>query len=211
MPFGPRRGYSDHLRPCQVRGLQAATSYAEEIGRPLDACIDINWSRTSWEDDPEGEALERTIKKLRRWLSRQDEELYAIWVRENPPKKGPGAHLMLHLPRRLLKPLKEIAMDLLPEGCRDTDGKAVWVHPAGTTSFARMSRVLYLSKGINPGRVCETLGIKPQDQGRVIGKRCGMTENLGPTAQRRHREVAVLINTANALANVEAASLKEAV
>jgi hypothetical protein len=42
MPYGPKKGHSDHIAPERARDLAAAAAYAEEIGRPLNTCIDIN-------------------------------------------------------------------------------------------------------------------------------------------------------------------------
>src|SRR5215210_5480743 len=122
MPFGPPRGYSDHIGPARARDLIAAASFAGRLGRPLDTCIDINWTRTSAGDDPHGDALELVVKKVRRWLTARNQVLYALWVRENPPKRGPNAHIMLHLPRDYLRALKRIGSDLLPRDCSDLDG-----------------------------------------------------------------------------------------
>lgn len=97
---------------------------------------------------------------------------------------------MMHLPDGQLKTLKMVGPDLLPEGCKDTDGKAVWIHPTGETREARAKRVVYISKGVRPGRTAKTLGIEPEPQGRVIGKRCGTTDNLSAAARDQHRAAA---------------------
>ena len=186
MPYGPKKGHSDHIAPARARDLAEAAVYAEEIGHPLNTCIDINWTRTSVGDDPKGAHLQRVIKKARRWLGKEGEELFALWVRE-APRKGPNSHLMMHLPHGQLKALKKVGPDLLPEGCQDTDGKAVWIHPTGNSKEARAARVIYISKGVRPGRTADQLGIGPEKQGRVFGKRCGMTENLSAAARDRHR------------------------
>lgn len=187
MPFGPGKGHSNNLRPQQAREIRQAWEFAEWLDRQLTACIDINWTRTSAGDDHDGHLLRAVLKDLRGWLAGRRLDLYAIWFRENPERKGPNSHVMLHLPEgQLLRDLKHYGSALLPHGCQDCDGRAVYIHPAGSTRHARASRFLYLSKGVRPGRIAESLGIRPQGQGRVFGKRCGTTENLGPAARRRY-------------------------
>ncbi len=85
---GCRQGYSPY--ETQVEGLPI-------WGMSVNTCIDINWTRTSAGDDPDGAALQRVIKKTRRWLDKEGEELFTVWVRE-APRKGPNSHIMMHLP-----------------------------------------------------------------------------------------------------------------
>jgi hypothetical protein len=187
MPFGPKRGWSDYIRPSQVRDILAAANHAETLGRPLNTCIDINWSRTSAGHDPKGASLQRVLKRLRRWLIQHGAALSALWVREHPHRKGPNGHIMLHLPRELLKELRQDELTLLPQGCRDLDGRSIRVHPTGETRAARTARVIYVCKGVKPGRIAKVLGIDPEFQGRIFGKRCGLTENLTVAARRVNR------------------------
>lgn len=199
MPYGPRRGWSDAITGRQARELHAAAAFASEVGRPLVYRIHINWNRTALGDDATGAAGAAFRQRLARWLRDPEQDggpLHAIYVRERPslPAPKPNDHLHLHLPRRLFAPLVRAAPALLPAAAHPFEPEAIVVDDAiGRTERARDGALTYLLKGIAPGAARHinigAFAIRPEPQGRVQGKRVGVTETLGPAARaRQHRD-----------------------
>ncbi|MFK5600654.1 hypothetical protein ACFZ8E_27280 [Methylobacterium sp. HMF5984] len=197
MPYGPRRGWSDFISGRQARELYAADAFAGKIGRPLLYRIHLNWSRTALEDDADGSAAAAYRNRIARWLRSPDQgrhALYAIYVRERPAGASakPNDHIHLHVPADLAERLPAAAADLLPRSAFPLGRKAIVVDQIGWTMPARHGALAYLLKSTAPGaaRLMECdglLAIRPQPQGRVHGKRCGVTENLSRAARERYR------------------------
>lgn len=196
MPFGAYRGWSDVITGRQARELHAASVFAGVLNRPLLYRIHINWSRTALGDDIAGEAGAAYRARIARWLRHPDQgghPFYAIYARERPPgfADKPNDHIHLHVPPDLVGRFRAIAADLMPSSAHPLGRNAVLVDPIGWTTPARQGALAYLLKGTAPraARLIERDGllkIKPKSQGRVSGKRCGVTETLGRAARERY-------------------------
>lgn len=197
MPYGARRGWSDFISGRQARELLEADAFAGAIGRPLLYRIHLNWNRTDLEDDVDGSVAAAYRARIARWLRHPDRgqhTLHAIYVRERPvgASAKPNDHIHLHVPANLAERLPAVAADLLPQAAFPLGRKAIVVDQIGWTTPARDGALAYLLKSTAPGaaRLMESeglLAIRPQPQGRVHGKRCGVTENLSRAARERHR------------------------
>ena len=117
----------------------------------------------------------------------------AAWARERQSRGQSDVvhcHLIFHLPAHYRKGRKlqkvEAAIYRLIER-----------HGRGITHEAVMKSVIhenpdgkYLIKGGGP-QVWKKFGLRKEHrrlQGFIHGKRCGVTENIGPAARRRYRE-----------------------
>lgn len=204
MPYGARRGWSDFISGGQARELHAANAFAGEIGRPLLYRIHLNWGRTALENDIGGSAAAAYRTRIARWLRHPDQgrhALHAIYVRERPvgASAKPNDHIHLHVPADLAERLPAAAADLLPRSAFPLGRKAIVVDQIGWTTPARDGALAYLLKSTAPGaaRLIERdglLAIRTKPQGRVHGKRCGVTENLSRAVRERHR-IALASNT----------------
>lgn len=185
MPFGPKKGFSDFIRGVRARAMMDACAYAAEIGRPLNVAVDINWSRTSAGEDEKGLLFASFRKAAGRFLrERGAEGLTCIWARELPPAPvpRPNAHLNLYVPARLFDTFVKHAHTFLPAGCVGLSSEAVYIQAIGGTGGDHIRRNEYLVKGAHPKA---RLKIKRARsfQGRIIGKRCGTSEDIGPSAR----------------------------
>jgi hypothetical protein len=207
-----RIGGTSLINLPQVMNLKSAVDFAASIGTPLVAHLIVHWVGTDAGDDPNGELFAQIRERLALWLRRRGVPFAAIWGREKlsgGQAEVEHAHLLFHLPDAWLKGAKlvsvsggveggvellqlEAALSRIVKGCAGrlehyavklkipTDGGSPG--PYNGRSYD------YPLKG--GGKQAWKLfpRIKREwrkPQGVIFGKRCGCTQNLGPTARRR--------------------------
>lgn len=187
MSFGKRKGHSDCIRGVRARNLLSATDYATSINRGLNTAVDINWSRTTARDDIDGKKLASWRKAAGRFLRKHGAGgLTCAWARERPtsPIARPKAHLNCHIPAQLYDAFVKNVHRFLPPGCSACGVDAVYVQLIGSTGEDHRRRSEYLVKGAHP-RARLPIKRKRISQGRIIGKRCGTSEDIGLAARTR--------------------------
>lgn len=192
MSYGVRRGGSDCIRGVRARNLLSADGFADEIGRPFNVAIDINWSKTSAEDDTHGHLLRAFRKAAGRWLRENGAGgLTCAWVRERPthPVPRPNAHLNCHIPSALYMPFVKNAHRFLPRGCVAFEAEAIYIQLIGFTAEDHRRRSEYLLKGAHT-KARLKIRRKRISQGRIYGKRCGTSADIGLAARLRWQEQA---------------------
>lgn len=188
---GARVRQSRYVPHRAASNLSRAVSFAGEIGRPLDTLVTINYGLTYTDERDMTAAFRRLIKSFYgKWFARHpahrmiaDKAPTYVWVAEGRPGHH-GIHWLVYLPfdlkaefeRQLPRWIQKTAGDLL-------DTKAVQVQHAWRPAGAAE----YMLKGLRPSHA-KRYKIKAVFQGDVYGKRCAVSENLGPTAIRRYRE-----------------------
>jgi hypothetical protein len=188
MPNGPQRGYSDSLTNRQIQNMNEAAAFADEIGYPLNLCIDINWTRTWLGDDPDGQVLDRLMESSRKWLKPRYVPVFAqIEVRECPHGCS-NAHILVHCPSPRIPAFKQHVRSVLTDACRRLDKGAVVFRLVGSgnpTAKAALGKLLYLSKGADPD-TAEHFNIDRSPQGRIYGKRISVSQDISRSARQRH-------------------------
>lgn len=190
MSFGKRRGFSDCITGVRARNLLAAHDFAARIGRPLNVSVNINWSKTTADDDSHGAHLRIFRKAAGRFLRDHGAGgLTCTWARERPtsPVPRPNAHLNCHVPDRLFGLFVKNAHRFLPRCCVAFEPEAIWIEMIGATSEDRRRRSEYLLKGAHP-KARLRMKRKRIPQGRINGKRCGTSEDIGSLARVRWAE-----------------------
>jgi hypothetical protein len=168
-------------------------SFARKVGTPLNTHLIIHWGGTLAGDDPDGRLFAKLRYLLDKRLRRKfGVELTAIWVRERHRNKRTRqqsevvhSHLLFHLPPRYRanasKHVDEL-VTLVGRGVID-DRTIELTYPANPDGK-------YLTKGGTraiwdefklPGKWQRKLG-----ESLIEGKRCGVTQNVGPAARARH-------------------------
>jgi hypothetical protein len=131
------------------------------------------------------------LNRIRSFVRHHGGELTCIWSRESRVGDGTGEHLhvLMHLRRGLMHRLSERLHQRYP------DPREVDVRPA--TNVGRrahngkyMSAVTYLVKALSPSARRRSNQIYRRS-GPVVGKRAGMTRNIGVKAIASHRAKAV--------------------
>jgi hypothetical protein len=174
----------------------AAHRFAEAIGRPLNLAVTLNLSHTACDPEKASEAFERfRDNHFTRWLRYQSQKARKAgrpdfgpptytWVIE--AKDGyPHVHWNLHIHPSLKKPLLAKIEKWLAKAAGEIEKPFGAVHSTAITNTNGLAR--YCMKGIDPYQA-KAKFIRPEYQGTVIGKRCGVSESLGPSARRAFRE-----------------------
>jgi hypothetical protein len=190
MSFGRKKGYSHCIRGVRARNLMRADEFAAAIGRHLNVAVDLNWSKTSAGDDVTGHLLAAWRKRASRFLRKNGVgHLTCTWARERPtiPVPRPNAHLNCHIPPRVYDAFIRSAHTFLPPGCVPNDPDAIYIQLIGGTGEDHRRRAEYLLKGAHP-KARLAIKRKRNYQGRIFGKRCGTSEDIGVAARERHAE-----------------------
>lgn len=191
MSYGRRRGWSDCIKGVRARNLISADTFAAEIGRSLNVAIDINWSKTSADDDTHGNLLRAFRKAAGRFLRKRGVGgLTCTWARERPthPVPRPNVHMNCHIPTDHYAAFVKNAYRFLPPGCVGLEPEAIYIQLIGFTAEDRRRRSEYLLKGAHTKARLE-IKRKRIPQGRIYGKRCGTSEDIGYAARLRWTEL----------------------
>jgi len=189
---------SSQLEAYQGDKIWRARLHAEQIGKPLNAFLTINWDNQSGT----GTVQERNARLrtcARRWLDRRrKQKLTAVWVIERGPGGSLHAHNLIHVPRHLLAGFTGMlpqwtGVPALPKEKWPPEKRKQHVLGYGEDGiwhFERLydhgTRVMrYMLKGCP--YLWHSHGVQYHDQGVVIGQRCGNTQNLGEAARDHYQ------------------------
>jgi len=189
---------SDCLTPAQCKAMIAAAGYSQRLGFPFNRHWTIHYQKADVADTQATAFIGRLLKLARDYAARNKAPFTAIWARENGDGKGGHVHILLHLPTALsLKGRTRKWVRLAGGICRP--GVSVIKAVGGRLSSADIGDAHYchnvaivegyLLKGasVATGRA---LGLRLYGEtGRVIGKRCGWTQNIGQSARARGRNL----------------------
>jgi hypothetical protein len=172
--------------------MMEGLAFAREIGMSLNTHLIIHWGGTLAGDDSDGNLFAKfrylLDKRLRRKYGR---ELTAIWIRERHRNKHTRqasevvhAHLLLHLPSQHREAVRGVVDDLVTlVAKRILDDRTVELTSPSNPDGK------YLLKG-GTFAVWETFLVPDKwrsrlGEGVIEGKRCGITENIGPATRKR--------------------------
>jgi hypothetical protein len=192
------RKLSRHLTVAQVKTIFDAAFYAFCVGKPLNTFATSSLQKIGLDAAKGRDFLRHYLKLIRDCLAYRGEKLYFVWVMES--HNGLHVHMLLHIPTTILNVFKRNQHAWLAACGRrrqrgDLKSKKIWssdgpIIPLGNGSSAwylsdgLMGLLQYLCKGIDFNHSYE-MGIpEPRYQGVVVGKRCGISENL---SRHRHR------------------------
>jgi hypothetical protein len=189
---GPYRTQgSRYISVPQATNLIEAVDFAKSIDLPLVAHLTIHWSGTVAFDDHDGTRFAKVREGLAKVLLRRGIPTASAWCRECKAHTDiVHCHLLFHLPveHRSGPKLEEMKAHLVRLVDRHGNGilgefavrLVIWPDPDG----------LYLIKGGGPPVWKQFPRIRKDwrtPQGIIHGKRCGVSESLGPLARLRGR------------------------
>jgi hypothetical protein len=179
---------SHHLTRKQCEGLLAAAAQLEKKSVTLSRHWTVHHEAAGIPDSAGAAFVGRLLSIARRHVRRAGGELAALWVRENGDGKGAHVHILLALPdgftlrnrtrrwieaaggtyRKGVSKVRQIG-GTLSSASRDSERHAVNVRDV----------LAYLLKAAD-AEAGRALGLARYGEGgKVIGKRCGRTQNLG--------------------------------
>jgi hypothetical protein len=186
---------SKRITMRQASNMMDAVAFARQIGAPLNAHATIHWAGTKIGDDPGGRLFAKVREGFDKWLMRQGIPggLSAIWVRER--RSGGQAevehsHMLFHLPHPYKTGRKYDQIVHALERLIDRHGEANYLDGTLKLTFPDNPNGIYLLKGggRDVWRKHAVPSIWREPQGVIFGKRCGVTENLGPAARKQLKE-----------------------
>lgn len=184
----------------QVANLKAAKEHASRIGLPFTRMVTIHWQSAGVPLEGMAEATGRYTDLLSKTLARHDCENACIWVHEGGVGKGGHCHLLAHVPARLAPLISSLQRGWLRRitGRPYRNGVILSRPIGGRLGLEKSNPALhaanleaafaYLCKGASQA-ILKRFGIDREHQtgGRVIGKRCGTSQNIGAKARKRQR------------------------
>ncbi|MFC4442179.1 hypothetical protein [Caulobacter henricii] len=180
------------LSESDARKVLEASNHAELTGLPFNAFKTIHWERAGVTDDLA--ATGRFLKLAGDWIRSRGGQFGWAWTREGGPAKGNHVHIVFHLPPELARDFHRRQRGWLKACGARWRSKVVLTRrigrnlrqalAGGEDYRVNLGEVLdYILKGADRS-ARERLGIERDEPGGVvIGKRCGISQNLGPAAR----------------------------
>jgi hypothetical protein len=165
-------------------------SFAREIGTPFNAHLIVHWGGTVAGDDTDGKLFAKLRYLLdKRFRRKFGIQLTGIWVRERHRNKRTRqqsevvhSHLLFHLPPRHRLDARKDVEELVTLVAREIiDDRTIELtfpaNPDGKYFLKGGTRAVWDEFQL-PSKWRSKLG-----EGLIEGKRCGVTQNLGPAAR----------------------------
>lgn len=185
---------SDFLTLRQAQELMAAAQCALLVGKPLARHLTVRLERQGITDADAVKAIGKLITLLRDHVRKTNGgEIAYIWAREHGAVIGSHVHILLYLPAGYIWQGQRVRQWIARISGRPYKSGAIKTTRIGGTAkaheqnpglyLANLATVVgYLIKG-----TCQKAGValkleRTKAQGRVIGKRCGRSENIKPSA-----------------------------
>jgi hypothetical protein len=175
-----RRQYTKGLDPKRVTELTKGWEHATRIGRPLNVLITIRPFEEY--DATKFCTLAACIRNKLGVYARQHRfPFVAAWTREcNTDGTGEHVHVLMHVPPRHFADLEETVLRWHPEpGAADV--RHAHQNVVATKTGIRMSAIGYIAKQMTP-QAWYKRGLNRKAGGPILGKRGGVTRNIGPLA-----------------------------
>ncbi|MFV3074604.1 hypothetical protein [Niveispirillum fermenti] len=191
---------SHALTGAQVANLKAAERFAEKIGRPLTRMITIHWEAAGVPLGEMAKATGRFTDLMTKALARHGSPTAWLWTHENVPgnghAKGGHCHLLAHVPAPLVPALTALQRGWLRRITgRPYQARVIHSKPIGGRlgletgnpdlhAINLETALSYVLKGASRMAASQSSLERLQPGGRVIGKRCGTSQNIGATARK---------------------------
>jgi hypothetical protein len=190
---GKQPGATKLITMRQASNIMEAVSFAKSIGAPLVAHLTIHWSLTDVGDDPEGKLFAKVRAGLDKWLERRGTVFAVAWARERQcggQSDVEHCHLLFHLPVQYRSGKRLAQINAAISRLVRLHGGDIFHEKATDLRVHTDPDGKYLIKGGGP-KVWKRFRLRKEHrrlQGIIHGKRCGVTENIGPAARQRWKE-----------------------
>ena len=171
------------LTARQVQGLFDAAAHAKFIGAPLNRHVII-----SLRDAPgrAQDALGCILERVSKWGRYRGLQMAWLWTLEYGHRHGVHVHLLMHTRRgsrtALLGELRKLVRGVLR--AKRLENTTIRFKRVGRLGTKVDKGVLhYVCKNCSP-IAARRFAIDPSPHAAILGKRCGTSENIGPSARR---------------------------
>lgn len=179
----------------QVANLLEATRHAAVIGLPFTRMITIHWEAAGLALERMAAATGKYLDLLTKALKRWGGATAWLWVHEGGARKGGHCHMLIHLPEHLIAKVTRLQKKWLRRitGLPYRSG-VIKSRPIGgllgletrnpDLHAANLETVVgYLLKGADDRAIAEFRLQRIEAGGRIVGKRCGTSQNISPKAR----------------------------
>lgn len=200
---GGARNHSDResheLSVAQVGNLTEAVRHAGAIGLPLNRMTTIHWEAAGLPLEAMSKATGRFIDRMTKAITRHGGKTAWLWVHEGGEQEGGHCHLLAHVPPNIVPVLTRLQRGWLGQITGRPYSKGVICSkPIGgrlgievnnpDLHAANLNTVLaYVLKGASQEAVLQYGLTRLKPGGRIIGKRCGVSQNIGMKSRRNRR------------------------
>ena len=187
---------SHALTTAQIANLKAAERHADKIGLPFTRMISIHWEGAGVPLASMAKATGRFTDLMAKALARHDSGTAWLWTHENGDGKGGHCHLLAHVPADLVPVVTALQRGWLRRiTLRSYRARVIHSKPiggrlgleAGNPDLHAVNleaALAYVLKGASP-EAASKFGLERLEAGgRVIGKRCGTSQNIGAKARK---------------------------
>lgn len=186
---------SHALTAAQISNLKAAERYAANIGLPFTRMITIHWEAAGVPLAGMAKATGRFVDLMTKAVARHASRTAWLAVHENCGPKGGHCHLLAHVPAALVPLVTALQRGWLrritgqPYRARVILSKPIGgrlgleVGNPELHSINLEAALAYILKGASQ-RAAKQFGlVRLEPGGRVVGKRCGTSQNIGAKAR----------------------------
>jgi hypothetical protein len=187
---------SHELTAAQVANLKAADGHAKKIGLPFTRMFTIHWEASGIPLAGMAKATGRFTDLMAKALRRHGSGSAWLWVHEGGERNGGHCHVLAHVPANLVPAVNGLQRGWLrritgkPYRARVIHSKPIGGRlglEAGNPDLYAInleSALGYCLKGAGP-EAASLFGLdRLEPGGRVIGKRCGTSQNIGAKARK---------------------------
>ena len=187
---------SHALTVAQIGNLMAAERHAELIRLPFTRMISIHWQAAEVPLEGMARATGRFVDLMAKTLARHGSSTAWLWVHENCGPKGGHCHLLAHVPAKHVKRISGLQRGWLRRiTLHSYRARVIYSRPIGgrlglETSNSELHAInlaaalAYVLKGASPQAASQFALERLEPGGRVIGKRCGTSQNIGAKARK---------------------------
>ena len=184
------------LTTAQISHLMAAERHAAQIGHCFNRMITIHWEAAGVPLAAIAKATGRFTDLMTKALARHGSRTAWIWIHENCGPKGGHCHLLVHVQADLVTILTNLQRGWLRRITgRPYRARVIRSDPIGGRLGLEIgnaelhavnleSALGYVLKGANSAAVARFGLVVVKPGGRVIGKRCGTSQNIGAKARK---------------------------
>lgn len=191
---------SHALTVTQVANLTAAERHAQAIGLPFTRMVTIHWQAAGIPLAGMAKATGRFLDLMSKALARHGSPTAWIWTHENATAKGQDkgghCHLLAHVPADLVAVVARLQRGWLrritgqPYRARVIHSRPIGGRLGVEIGNPQLHEINlevafgYLLKGASQEAAAQFGLERLEPGGRVIGKRCGTSQNIGAKARK---------------------------
>lgn len=187
---------SHALTVGQIANLRAAERHSRKLGLPFTRMLTIHWEGAGVPLTGMAKATGRFIDLMSKALARHGSRTAWLWVHENGDGKGGHCHMLAHVPAELVPTLSKLQLGWLRRITgRPYQARVIHSKPIGGRLGLEVgnpelhaanlaSALAYILKGASPEAASQFGLERLEPGGRIIGRRCSTSQNIGPTARR---------------------------